>query len=129
MKKIRKRVRVVEKADRDKWKMLMEEKFNDKVKLNKEKVRKIVSQRFYKWLKVFEKAELRRILVRKSWDHAINLRKDFVPRKRKTYLILKEEKEQVREFVKEQFRKEYIRPSKSPQTLPVFLVEKNSTRL
>jgi len=129
MKKIRKRVRVVEKADRDKWKMLMEEKFNDKVKLNKEKVRKIVSQRFYKWLKVFEKAELRRILVRKSWDHAINLRKDFVPRKRKTYLILKEEKEQVREFVKEQFRKGYIRPSKSPQTLPVFLVEKNSTRL
>jgi len=129
MKKIRKRVRVVEKADRDKWKMLMEEKFNDKVKLNKEKVRKIVSQRFYKWLKVFEKAELRRILVRKSWDHAINLRKDFVPRKRKTYLILKEEKEQVREFVKEQFRKGYIRPSKSPQTLPVFLVEKNGTRL
>ena len=129
MKKIRKRVRVVEKVDRDKWKMLMEEKFNDKVKLNKEKVRKIVSQRFYKWLKVFEKAELRRILVRKSWDHAINLRKDFVPRKRKTYLILKEEKEQVREFVKEQFRKGYIRPSKSPQTLPVFLVEKNGTRL
>ena len=129
MKKIRKRVRAVEKADRDKWKILMEEKFNDKVKLNKEKVRKIVSQRFYKWLKVFEKAELRRILVRKSWDHAINLRKDFVPRKRKTYLILKEEKEQVREFVKEQFRKGYIRPSKSPQTLPVFLVEKNGTRL
>ena len=126
MKKIRKRVRVVEKADRDKWKILMEEKFNDKVKLNKEKVRKIVSQRFYKWLKVFEKAELRRILVRKSWDHAINLRKDFVPRKRKTYLILKEEKEQVREFVKEQFRKGYIRPSKSPQTSPVFFVEKKN---
>jgi len=61
--------------------MLMEEKFNDKVELDKEKVRKMIPQRFHKWLKVFEKTESERMLVRKPWDHAINLRKDFVPRK------------------------------------------------
>jgi len=59
----------------------MEEKFNDKVELDKEKVRKMIPQRFHKWLKVFEKTESERMLVRKPWDHAINLRKDFVPRK------------------------------------------------
>ena len=41
-KKIGKRVRVVEKANRDKQKMLIEEKFDNKVKLDREKVRKIV---------------------------------------------------------------------------------------
>jgi len=46
--------------------MLLEKKFDDKVKLNREKVRKIMPQKFHKWLKVFEKAELERMSVRKS---------------------------------------------------------------
>jgi len=94
--------------------MLIEEKFNNEVELDREKVRKIVPQRFHKWLKVFEKMESKRMPVRKPWDHVINLREDLVPRKERTYLILKKEKEEVREFVEEQLRKEYIRPSKSP---------------
>ena len=125
-KKIGKRVRAVEKADRDEWKMLIEEKFNNEVELDKEKVRKMVPQRFHKWLKVYEKAELERIPVRKPWDYVINLRENFVPRKERTYLILREEKEKVREFMKEQLRKGYIRPSKSFQTLPVFFVGKKN---
>ena len=65
-------------------------------------------QKFHKWLKVFEKAESERIPVKKPWDHAINLKKDFVPRKRRTYLMSREEKREVREFIEEQLRKEYI---------------------
>jgi len=38
--------------------------------------------------------------------------------------LSREEREEVREFVKEQLRKGYIRPSKSPQTAPVFFVGK-----
>ena len=102
----------------------MEEKFDDEVELNKEKVRKMVPQKFHRWLKVFEKAESERMPVRKPWDHAINLREDFIPRKGRTYLMLREEKEEVREFVEEQLKKGYIQPSKSPQTLPVFFVGK-----
>ena len=94
--------------------MLIEEKFNNEVELDREKVRKMIPQRFHKWLKVFEKMESKRMPVRKPWDHVINLREDLVPRKERTYLILKKEKEEVREFVEEQLRKEYIRPSKSP---------------
>jgi len=106
----------------------MEEKFNNKVKLDREKVRKIVPQKFHKWLKVFEKAESERIPVRKPWDHAINLRKDFVSKKRRIYLMLRKEKEKVREFMKKQLRKRYIRPLKSPQTSLVFFVEKKNRK-
>jgi len=40
------------------------------------------------------------------------------------YPLSREEREEVREFVKKQLRKRYIWPSKSPQTAPVFFVGK-----
>jgi len=52
------------------------------------------------------------------------MKEEFVPRKEKVYLLLREEREEVCEFILEQLRKGYIRPSKLPQTAPVFLVGK-----
>jgi len=64
------------------------------------------------------------MLTRKTWDHAINLKKMFKPQKGRIYLLSKNEREEVQKFVKDQLRKEYIRPSKSPQTSPVFFIGK-----
>jgi len=58
-------------------------------------VEEIVSRRFHKYLKVFEKKELERILIRKTWDHAIDLKESFVPEKRKIYPLSKIEREEV----------------------------------
>jgi len=33
--------------------------------------------------------------VQKAWDHAIELKKGFVPRKGKVYALLREEEEEV----------------------------------
>jgi len=44
--------------------------------------------------------------------------------KGEVYPLSREEREEVCEFIEEQLRKEYIRPSKSPQTALVFFVEK-----
>jgi len=71
---------------------------------------------------------LEKIPVRKPWDHVMNLRKDFVPKKERTYSILKEENEKIREFIEEQLRKGYIRLSKLPQTSPVFFVGKKNRK-
>ena len=51
-----------------------------------------------------------------------------MPRKGKVYPLSREEKEKVREFVKEQLRKEYIRPSKLPQIALVFFVGKKDRK-
>ena len=84
----------------------------------------MVPERFYRWIKVFGKKQSERMPTRKPWDHAIDVKKGFMPRKEKVYSLSREEREEVREFVKEQLRKGYIRPSKSPQTVPVFFVRK-----
>jgi len=36
------------------------------------------------------------------------MKEGFVPKKEKVYLLLREEREEVREFIQEQLRKEYI---------------------
>ena len=45
-------------------------------------------------------------------------------RKGKVYPFSREEKGEACEFIKEQLRKDYIRPSKSPQIVLVFFVGK-----
>ena len=62
--------------------------------------------------------------VEASRDHAIDEKEGFMPQKGKVYPLSREEREEVREFVKEQLRKEYIWPSKSSQMAPVFFVGK-----
>ena len=62
--------------------------------------------------------------MRKAWDHAIDLREGFVLKKGKIYPLSRVEREEVQEFVKDQLRKGYIRPSKSPQMSLVFFVPK-----
>jgi len=94
---------------------------------NEEVLKKLVSRRFWKWKKVFGKKELERMLVQKIWDHAIELKKGFTPRKGKVYLLSREEREKVQTFVEDQLRKGYIQPFKSPQTLPVHFVSKKDS--
>jgi len=86
--------------------------------------KKLVPERFHKWIKVFGKKQSERMPTKKLWDYVIDVKEGFVPRKGKVYPLSREEKEEVREFVKEQLRKGYIWPLKSPQTAPVFFVGK-----
>ena len=62
--------------------------------------------------------------TRKLWDYAIDMKKGFVLRKGKVYLLSREEREEVHEFIQEQLRKGYIRSLKSPQTALVFFIGK-----
>ena len=68
------------------------------------------------------------MFIRKLWNHTIDVKEGFVPRKGKVYLLLRKEKEKVPEFISKQLRKEYIRPSKLPQTALVFFVEKKNSK-
>jgi len=88
------------------------------------KIEEIVPKKFLKWRKVFGKVELERMPTRKTWDHAIDLKETFKPQKRRIYPLSKNEKEEVQNFVEDQLRKGYIRPSKLPQTLSIFFVGK-----
>ena len=63
-------------------------------------VEKIVSRQFHKYLKVFKKKESEKMPMRKVWNHAIDLRKGFVLKREKIYLLSRVKKEEVQKFVK-----------------------------
>jgi len=43
--------------------------------------------------------------VQKTWDHIIELKEGFVPKKEKVYSLLREERVEVQVFVENQLRK------------------------
>jgi len=59
------------------------------------KIEKMVPRKFLKWKKVFGKVKSERMLTRKIWDHAIDLKETFKPRKGKIYPLSKNEREEV----------------------------------
>ena len=99
-------------------------KERQKIRAVKQTMEELVLKRFWKWKKVFGKAELERMPVQKPWDHAIELKEEFILRKGKVYSLSRDEREEVQVFIEDQLRKGYIQPSKSPQTLPVHFVAK-----
>ena len=105
----------------EEWEIWDEE---EKVAKSEAEAKKLVLEKFHRWIKVFGKKQSERMLTRKIWDHAIDVKGGFVPQKGKVYPLSREKREEVKEFVKEQLRKGYIQPSKSPQTALVFFVGK-----
>ena len=89
----------------EEWKIWDEE---EEAAKSEEEAKKLVPERFHKWIKVFGKKQLERMSMRKLWDHAIEVKEGFMPRKGKVYPLSREEREEVREFIKEQLRKGYI---------------------
>ena len=109
----------------EKWEIWNEK---EKVAKSEEEDIKLVPQKFHKWIHIFEKKVSERMLMKKLWDYMIEVKNEFMPRKGKFYLLLREERKEIHKFIKEQLRKRYIRPLKSPQTALVFFVGKNSKK-
>ena len=75
---------------------------------------------------MFGRKQSERMPMKKVWDHVIDMKEGFMPRKEKVYPLLREEREEVRKFIQEQLRKRYIWLSKLPQMAPVFFVGKKN---
>ena len=82
----------------EEWKIWDKE---EKVARSEAEAKKLVPERFHKWIKVLGKKQSERMPTRKVWDHVIDVKEGIVLRKGKVYLLSREKREEVREFVKE----------------------------
>ena len=83
-----------------------------------------VLEKYHEYLLVFQKKELERMPLRKSWVHGTELKEGFVLKKSKVYPLSPQEQTEVDDFINDQLRKGYIQPLKSPQTSPIFFIPK-----
>jgi hypothetical protein len=77
---------------------------------------------------VFAKKASERMPVWKPWDHVIDMKPRFEPKKTKIIPLSPQEQKEVEEFLNDQLSKGYIQESKSPQTSAVFFVPKKDMR-
>ena len=82
----------------EEWEILDKEEEAAKYK---EEAKKLVPQRFHKWIHVFGKKVSERMLTKKLWDYTIEVKEVFVLRKGKIYLLSREEREEMHEFIEE----------------------------
>jgi hypothetical protein len=79
---------------------------------------------------VFSELEAQRFPGKREWDHAIDL-KEGAPATLpgKIYALTQTEREALTTFIKEQLKKGYIKPSKSPYAAPFFFIKKKDGKL
>ena len=83
-------------------------------------------QEYQKYQKVFLEQRAQRFPKKRSWDHTIDLKPDApssLPGK--VYSLTQLEQITLKEFLKKQLEKGYIRPFKSPYATPFFIKKKS----
>ncbi|THH03884.1 hypothetical protein EW145_g5927 [Phellinidium pouzarii] len=84
---------------------------------------------YHNFIHLFEKKAAEQFPIERPYDHAINLKPDFIPRDCKLYSMTPQEEVALDEFLTENLRKGYIRLSKSPMASPFFFVDKKDGTL
>ena len=77
---------------------------------------------------MFEKEASEQMPERKPWDHAIDLKTNFILKDCKIYSLSPKEQKKQDKFLEENLRKGYIWPSKSPMASPFFFVSKKDSK-
>ena len=71
-------------------------------------IKKIGAQKVLEVEKSIWKERVREDAGMENWDHTIELKEGFIPKKEKVYSLSREEREEVQTFVEDQLRKGYI---------------------
>ena len=88
-----------------------------------------VPKPYWQYGNVFSKLRSERMPTRKPYDHAIEFEENStLPKPGKNYSMSPLERNSLDEWIDEELRKGYIRPSKSPIAAPVFFVPKKETK-
>ena len=74
------------------WQKQKEEEAKEEAVKSEAEIKKLVPEQFHRWIKVFGKKQLERMPTQKIWDHAIDMKEGFVPRKEKVYPFSREER-------------------------------------
>jgi hypothetical protein len=103
---------------------------HDKADSNPEKKKSLddlLPKAYHEYKSVFEKEASECFPESRPWDHAIDLKPDFILKDCKVYPLTPAEQTKLDEFLEENLRKGYIQPSKSPMASPFFFVSKKDS--
>lgn len=83
-----------------------------------------IPKEYHEFLPLFNGKVASEFPPERDCDHRIELKRGFIPKKARIYPITVAEDEALKEFIKENRKKGFIKPSKSPQASACFFVGK-----
>jgi len=89
----------------------------------------LVPTQYRSFAHVFDEDASKRLPKRRPWDHAIDLKPGEEPYAGKAYPIDNKQREALNNFIDDNVKKGYIRPSNSPWAAPFFFVGKKDGKL
>ncbi|KAI5117186.1 hypothetical protein M0805_006079 [Coniferiporia weirii] len=89
----------------------------------------MIPSQYHNYLHIFQKKAAERFPIAQPYNHAIDLKPDFIPKDCKLYPLSPKEQLTLDQFLEENLCKGYIRPSKSPMASPFFFVGKKDNEL
>jgi len=89
----------------------------------------LVPKEYREYQSVFEKTASERFPESHPWDHRIDLKPDFIPKKAKTYPLSVEEEKEMNKFIDDNLRKGFIWESALPQASPFFFMAKKDSKV
>jgi len=95
--------------------------------IEKRSFEELVPKEYREYRPVFEKTASEQFPESRPWDHRIDLKPDFIPKKAKTYPLSVEEEKEMNKFIDDNLRKGFIRESTSPQASPFFFISKKDS--
>ena len=87
-------------------------------------VTELVPEEYHAYLEVFDEEQANRYPPSRPWDHKIEMKEGFEPKSFKIYNLTGKEQHELDNFLAENLKKGYIRPSQSPMASPFFFVDK-----
>jgi len=88
----------------------------------------LVPKEYHEYRSVFEKTASERFPKKRPWDHRIDLKPEFIPKKSKIYPMNQKEEEEMNKFIEDNLKKGFIHKSTSPQASPFFFVAKKDSQ-
>jgi len=97
--------------------------------IEKRSFEELVPKEYREYQSVFEKTASKQFPESCPWDHRIDLKPDFIPKKAKTYPLSVEEEKEMNKFIDDNLRKGFIWESASPQASPFFFMAKKDSKV
>jgi hypothetical protein len=91
--------------------------------------KQLVPAEYHEYLDIFNEEKAHHFPKSRPWDHKIEMKEGFEPKSFKNYNLTPAEQLKLDKFLKENLKKGYIRPSKSPMASPFFFVSKKDGKL
>jgi len=88
----------------------------------------LVLKEYHEYQSIFKKTASERFPEKQPWDHRIDLKPKFVPKKSKIYPMNQKEEEEMNKFIDDNLKKGFICKSTSPQASPFFFIAKKDSQ-